>query len=106
MALPEPTATSFHEEITKITHPFGPTILVIFGSMGDLTWHKLAPALYNLLISRQLPEHFAVIGLDFKNQGLDECENSVPTDFPNYESGTCGPKATETFILKDGRNWL
>src|SRR5512132_2308196 len=49
-----------------------PTILVIFGGMGDLTWRKLAPALYNLLVSQQLPEHFAVIGLDMKNESPDE----------------------------------
>ena len=35
-----------------------PTILVIFGGMGDLTWRKLAPALYNLLLDKQLPERF------------------------------------------------
>ena len=55
-----------------MTSPVGPTILVIFGSMGDLTWRKLAPALYNLLLSQQLPEHFAVIGLDLKNAGPAE----------------------------------
>jgi glucose-6-phosphate 1-dehydrogenase len=55
-----------------MTLPLEPTILVIFGSMGDLTWRKLAPALYNLLLNQQLPEHFAVIGLDMKNQSPDE----------------------------------
>lgn len=49
-----------------------PTILVIFGSMGDLTWRKLAPAVYNLLLAQQLPEHFAVIGLDIKDQSPDD----------------------------------
>src|SRR6185436_10476419 len=55
-----------------MTPPLEPTILVIFGGMGDLTWRKLAPALYNLLLGKQLPEHFAVIGLDLKNTGADE----------------------------------
>ena len=55
-----------------MTPPLEPTILVIFGGMGDLTWRKLAPALYNLLLDKQLPEHFAVIGLDMKNQSADE----------------------------------
>ena len=41
-----------------------PTIMVIFGSMGDLAWRKLAPALFNLRLDRKLPERFAVIGLD------------------------------------------
>jgi glucose-6-phosphate 1-dehydrogenase len=49
-----------------------PTILVIFGGMGDLTWRKLAPALYNLLLDQQLPERFAVVGLDIKNAKPDE----------------------------------
>ena len=44
-----------------------PTILIIFGSMGDLAWRKLAPALYNLLLNQQLPGHFAVIGMDMKD---------------------------------------
>jgi len=54
-----------------MTSPMEPTILIIFGSMGDLTWRKLAPALYNLLLDRQLPEHFAVIGLDMKDGSTD-----------------------------------
>ncbi len=54
-----------------MTSQLEPTILVIFGGMGDLTWRKLAPALYNLVLNKQLPEHFAVIGLDMKNESLD-----------------------------------
>ena len=49
-----------------------PTILVIFGCMGDLTWRKLAPAVYNLLLTQLLPEHFAVIGLDVKSENPDD----------------------------------
>jgi len=49
-----------------------PTILVIFGSMGDLTWRKLAPAVYNLLLTGQLPGHFAVVGMDLKPASQDE----------------------------------
>ncbi|HLO33586.1 MAG TPA: glucose-6-phosphate dehydrogenase [Anaerolineales bacterium] len=55
-----------------MTSPREPTILVIFGGMGDLTWRKLAPALYNLLLGQQLPWHFAVIGLDMKSESTDE----------------------------------
>jgi glucose-6-phosphate 1-dehydrogenase len=54
-----------------MTTALEPTILAIFGSMGDLTWRKLAPALYNLLLDQKLPEHFAVIGLDMKNETPD-----------------------------------
>ena len=55
-----------------MTHSIEPTILVIFGSMGDLTWRKLAPAIYNLLLDGQLPEYFAVIGLDLKPRSPEE----------------------------------
>lgn len=49
-----------------------PTIIVIFGSMGDLTWRKLGPALYNLYCDQELPEQFAMIGLDKKAQSVDD----------------------------------
>lgn len=39
-----------------------PTIIVIFGGTGDLTSRKLGPALYNLYLSKYLPENIAIIG--------------------------------------------
>jgi glucose-6-phosphate 1-dehydrogenase len=57
---------------THLTSPVEPTILAIFGGMGDLTWRKLAPALYNLLLDQQLQECFAVVGLDIKDGSTDE----------------------------------
>jgi glucose-6-phosphate 1-dehydrogenase len=41
-----------------------PTIFIIFGVAGDLTWRKLIPALFSLYLDHRLPEHFALIGLD------------------------------------------
>ncbi|MFA7358749.1 MAG: glucose-6-phosphate dehydrogenase, partial [Bacteroidales bacterium] len=38
-------------------------ILVIFGASGDLTVRKLIPALFNLFMKEQMPEHFVVLGL-------------------------------------------
>jgi glucose-6-phosphate 1-dehydrogenase len=52
-------------------HP-GPTIIIIFGAAGDLTWRKLAPALYNLYVDGRLPEQFAAIGVDGKVLSEDE----------------------------------
>ncbi len=52
-------------------HP-APTILVIFGGAGDLTWRKLAPALYNLDVDGWLPDKFAVIGVDGKSMTEEE----------------------------------
>jgi glucose-6-phosphate 1-dehydrogenase len=47
------------ESITKVE----PTIIVIFGATGDLTWRKLIPALYNLYLDNWLNENFAVLGI-------------------------------------------
>jgi glucose-6-phosphate 1-dehydrogenase len=38
-----------------------PTILIIFGGSGDLTWRKLIPALYNLRLDGWLNEKFKII---------------------------------------------
>jgi len=83
--------------------PVESTILVIFGSMGDLTWRKLAPALYNLLFMRadQVEASWSVL-----MPILNVWEKSKPPGFPNYKSGTWGPKAAEALIAKDGRSWL
>ena len=37
-------------------------LLVIFGASGDLTGRKLLPALFELYVSKMLPEHFAILG--------------------------------------------
>ncbi len=40
-----------------------PSIFIIFGATGDLTWRKLIPALYNLYLENFLPDKFAIFGL-------------------------------------------
>lgn len=57
-------------------HP-DPSVLVIFGAGGDLTWRKLIPALLNLYLDHWLPEKFAIIGLDRKEMSDDEFRNSL-----------------------------
>ena len=37
--------------------------MVIFGATGDLTRRLVVPALYNLLRTKVLPEHFALVGV-------------------------------------------
>ena len=41
-----------------------PTVFVIFGGAGDLTWRKLVPALFDLSQDRSLPAEFAVLAVD------------------------------------------
>ena len=55
----------------------GPTIMVIFGAGGDLTWRKLVPALYDLYCQDWLPEKFKVIGLDHKDLEDDQFRDRI-----------------------------
>jgi glucose-6-phosphate 1-dehydrogenase len=41
-----------------------PTIIVIFGGAGDLTWRKLIPSLYDLDRDARMPKRFAIIAVD------------------------------------------
>lgn len=41
-----------------------PTLLVIFGGAGDLTWRKLLPSLYSLYQDEKLPPKFAILIVD------------------------------------------
>jgi len=49
-----------------------PTLIIIFGSSGDLTSRKLIPALYNLFLDKWMPEQFALFGVDRKKKPHDE----------------------------------
>jgi len=40
-----------------------PCVFVIFGASGDLTRHKLLPAIYNLAEDGHLPDEFAILGV-------------------------------------------
>ncbi len=53
-------------------HRPSPAILVIFGATGDLTWRKLAPALYDLFLDGWSPERLSVIGVGRKPMSDDE----------------------------------
>jgi glucose-6-phosphate 1-dehydrogenase len=78
-----------------------PTILVIFGGLGDLTWRKLAPALYNLLRRLQLPEHFAVIGLDIKKGSSDEFRRRLRDGVATFcECGEIDQKTWDGFARR------
>ena len=50
-------------EPTANPHTPNPCLVVIFGASGDLTKRKLIPALYDLYVGGQLPDHFAVLGV-------------------------------------------
>lgn len=47
-----------------------PANIVIFGGLGDLSWRKLIPALYNLYAYGYMPENFTIFAMDY--HGLTE----------------------------------
>jgi glucose-6-phosphate 1-dehydrogenase len=48
----------------KTNDQLEPTVFVIFGGAGDLTWRKLVPALFDLFQDRSMPANFSVIAVD------------------------------------------
>lgn len=48
----------------KIDDQMQPTVFVIFGGAGDLTWRKLVPALFDLYKAQSMPADFAIIAVD------------------------------------------
>ncbi len=68
-----------------------PTVFIIFGAAGDLSWRKLIPALYSLFLDRWLPEKFLIIGTGHRRvsgkefrqhlrQGVDKFSRQGKTD--------------------------
>jgi glucose-6-phosphate 1-dehydrogenase len=49
---------------TKTEVNLEPTVFIIFGGAGDLTWRKLIPALFDLSQDRSMPACFSVIAVD------------------------------------------
>jgi glucose-6-phosphate 1-dehydrogenase len=47
-------------------HP-EPTVFIIFGGGGDLTWRKLVPALFSLYLGKSLPEQVTILAVDRAN---------------------------------------
>jgi glucose-6-phosphate 1-dehydrogenase len=81
------------------TIKIGPTVIVIFGAAGDLTWRKLMPAIYNLYLDNWIPEKFSVLGVartdfsigDFRkhiNDGVNKFSRrgkSKPEEWKSFE---------------------
>jgi glucose-6-phosphate 1-dehydrogenase len=57
--------------------PPGPCAMVIFGAGGDLTKRLLVPALYNLAHTNLLPEKFAIVGVDLREEDTNAWQASL-----------------------------
>jgi glucose-6-phosphate 1-dehydrogenase len=63
--------TTLRDATSHSSDQLEPTIFVIFGGAGDLTWRKLIPALFDLSQDRSLPAEFAIIAVDRIKLGDD-----------------------------------
>jgi glucose-6-phosphate 1-dehydrogenase len=75
-----------------------PTVIVIAGAGGDLTWRKLVPALYDLFADNWLPEHFLVFGVDRIAMSEDEFRERLHQGVDQFSRrGNTDPKSWEAF---------
>ena len=54
-----------------------PCAMVIFGAGGDLTKRLVAPALYNLVTAKRLPDGFRLVGMDHGARTVDDWRKSL-----------------------------
>jgi len=54
-----------------------PCAMVIFGAGGDLTKRLVAPAIYNLVTAKRLPDGFRLIGVDRTPGTVEEWRDSL-----------------------------
>ena len=54
-----------------------PCATVIFGAGGDLTKRLVAPALYNLVTAKRLPDRFRLVGVDRGDKTLEDWRKSL-----------------------------
>jgi glucose-6-phosphate 1-dehydrogenase len=76
-----------------------PISVVIFGATGDLAWRKLVPALYNLYLDNQLPEKFAIFGMNRRTVELDEWRTHMQDGVNQFSRrGKADPTQWDTFV--------
>ncbi len=63
-----------------------PSVFIIFGASGDLTWRKLIPALYALFHDHLLPQKFKVFGLGFGNMNDEQFRDHLRKGVDEFSS--------------------
>ncbi len=75
-----------------------PTVIVILGATGDLSWRKLIPALYNLYLDKWLPEKFSMLGVGHSNRSENKFRQHLREGVDNFSrSGKTNTKEWNTF---------
>jgi glucose-6-phosphate 1-dehydrogenase len=65
-----------------------PTVFVVFGAAGDLSWRKLVPALYSLMVDGWLPEKFRIIGTGHRHMIEEEFRAHLKAGVDKYARHT------------------
>jgi glucose-6-phosphate 1-dehydrogenase len=81
-----------------------PCAMVIFGAAGDLTKRLVVPALYNLVMAKQLPAGFQLVGVDLADQTAEEWRDGL-TETMNGFVGRSGEFQAD-HIDKTAWRWL
>ena len=101
----------------KLTHPTArrrrprraavapPCAMVIFGAGGDLTKRLVAPALYNLVTAKRLPDGFRLVGVDHGERTVEEWRKSL-TDMMNEFVAKGGGEFQADRIDQTAWRWL
>ncbi|HUR11146.1 MAG TPA: glucose-6-phosphate dehydrogenase [Flavitalea sp.] len=69
------------------------TIFVIYGATGDLSWRKLAPALFNLFLDNWIPEKFAIIGVGRSPFSDEEFRSKLLEGINKFSRNGIAPEA-------------
>jgi glucose-6-phosphate 1-dehydrogenase len=72
---------------TATAKPAPDCAMVIFGANGDLTKRLVVPALYNLATQGQLPQRFAIIGVDHNDKTAEQWSASLRDFFEKTLAG-------------------
>ncbi len=76
-----------------------PCLAVIFGASGDLTKRKLIPSLYDLYLTGQLPDQFAVMGISRTPMSDDQFREKL-TEWAQKQSHGFTPETWSEFAKK------
>jgi glucose-6-phosphate 1-dehydrogenase len=79
---PDPSTTTSPVAKAETVPVAPPCAMVIFGAGGDLTKRLVAPALYNLVTAKRLPDGFRLVGVDHGNRTVEDWRKSL-TDMMN-----------------------
>src|SRR5258708_4399001 len=80
------------DDATKAATPpvAPPCAMVIFGAGGDLTKRLVAPALYNLVTAKRLPDGFRLVGVDHGLTSVEEWRKSLTDMMSDFVKNPVG----------------